>query len=65
MSDITAGSGPVKWLPRPQYAKQRGVHSRTVKRWEDAGRISKPKVVNGRAYHRADEEPRTDGEVVA
>jgi hypothetical protein len=53
-------SGAAAWLPKPKKAEQQGVCTKTIDRWVEQGRLPKPKIVNGRVYHRVDAEPRYD-----
>lgn len=43
-----------------KYAERRGVSTRTLDRWVEAGIIPPPDVINGRKYIDPDTEPRSD-----
>jgi hypothetical protein len=43
-----------------EFAKRRGVSTRTLDRWVVAGIIPPPDVINGRKYIDPETEPRTD-----
>jgi predicted site-specific integrase-resolvase len=51
--------------PHRRYAERRGVSTRTLDRWTDAGILPAPVRINGRKYWPTDVEPRHDGEPAA
>jgi predicted site-specific integrase-resolvase len=51
-----------RWLSKRAKAAQLGVSDKTVDRWRHQGLIKQPKIVNGRCYFDAADEPRSDDE---
>ena len=56
-----SNSEDTEWDPWRTYAEKKGVSTKTLDRWVEAGILQPPKIIRGRKYQNRNVEPRRDG----